>query len=221
MRGIDGPRLFLWVLLAGSAAMLVLLGVRHRTLRESFHEHRRTDMRVQRGQYVPSFKGITAAADESLTVGQGPVGSRQVLIFLTSTCPYCRQTLPFWKRMAGQLADSITAGSPVRILALTTDSLTVAKEYARINQLPFPLVPLEGMRLVSMYRAFVVPQTIVIDHEGRVLLARHGVIETQQALDSVIKAAVNAKPESASGQAAADAANEWVPSFGELVPNGD
>ncbi|MEO5590248.1 MAG: hypothetical protein ABIS03_11730 [Gemmatimonadaceae bacterium] len=76
------------------------------------------------------------------------------------------------------------------------------------SQLPFPLVPLEGMRLVSMYRAFVVPQTIVIDNDGRVLFARHGVINTRQALDSVVAAALKPERKRTVGLAGVDAVSE-------------
>ena len=59
-----------------------------------------------------------------------------------------------------------------------------------------------------MYRAFVVPQTIVIDNDGRVLFARHGVINTRQALDSVADAALKPEPKRTVGLAAVDPMSE-------------
>lgn len=176
-----------WVLLSLSAAMLVALGVKYRTLREGFLEHRRADTRIQRGAYVPSFTGVSTAGD-SLTVGVPSAGRRQLLILLTSTCPFCRETLPVWKGLAERLSGLSSAGQGVRVLGLTTDSMSVATKYAEANDLPFPLVPFPNRKLASLYRGFTVPQTIVIDAEGRVVFARHGVIGTAQAADSIVAA---------------------------------
>lgn len=90
--------------------------------------------------------------------------------------------------MPVQLSSSLRGGAGVQVVALTSDSMRVAAEYARDNRLPFPLVPFPITALVSMYRGFVVSQTIVIDGQGRVLFDRHGVITTKEAVDSVIEA---------------------------------
>lgn len=183
-RNIAKLNLLPWALLFLSALVLAALGVKYRTLRQDFLEHRRADTRLQRGAYVPLFAGVSATGD-SLVVGQPPAG-RQVLIFLTSTCPFCRETLPFWKQMARLSQSSSWSREHVPILALTTDSMTVARAYATRNELPFPLVPFPSRKFASMYRGFTVPQTIVVDAEGRVLLARHGVINMTQAVDSIM-----------------------------------
>lgn len=187
VRRLLSPKVIPWVLLSLSAIVLVALGVKYRTLREDFVEHRRADTRLQRGAYVPSFTGLSTGGD-SVAVGNAFSGERQVLIFLTSTCPFCRETLPAWKGMAGRLSDSSFVGQGVRVLGLTTDSLSDATKHAEANDLPFPLVPFPNRNLVSLYRGFTVPQTIVVDAEGRVIFARHGVIRTAQAVDSILAA---------------------------------
>lgn len=175
-----------WVLLVLASATLVAIGTRHRALRESFLDHRRADMRVQHGGYVPAFTALSVSG-EVVTVGESQMQGRQVLIFLTSACPFCRETLPTWKRMAERLSSSVP-GQNVQLVALTTDSMKTAKAYAVSNRLPFPLVPFPNRRSAWLYRGLVVPQTIVIDHDGRVLFARHGVVNTTNAVDSIIAA---------------------------------
>lgn len=187
MRNVQ--KLIPWLLLAAASVLLVVLGMQHRSLRGAFLEHRRADRRLQVASYVPTFAGISVAGD-SVTVGAAPDEGRQVLFFLTSTCPFCRQTLPSWTQLAGRLAALPATEPRVQVVALTTDSMTVAVPYAQSNKLPFALVPFPSRKHVSLYRAFSVPQTVVIDSEGRVLFARNGVIDTPAAVDSVMAAAL-------------------------------
>lgn len=67
----DPLRLVPWLLLALASVVLVLLGVRHRSLRDAFVEHRRADLRLQVASYVPAFTGVSVAGD-SMTVGATP-----------------------------------------------------------------------------------------------------------------------------------------------------
>lgn len=193
VRGFLSPKLVPWVLLSLSGMVLVALGLKYRTLRQDFLEHRRADTRLQPGTYVPSFTAVSATGD-SLMAGYASAGERQLLILLTSTCPFCRETLPEWKGLVGRLADSSLADHDLRVLGLTTDSLSDAAAYAKANDLPFPLVPFPNRKLASLYRGFTVPQIIVSDAEGRVVFARHGVIRTTQAVDSILAALVVSAP---------------------------
>jgi len=178
-------RLVPWALLALLAVIVVVLGAKFRGLREDFQDHRRADSRLQRAAYVPAFTAVSSAGD-SVLIGEGQADSRQVLILLTSTCPFCRETLPSWKQIAKRISEAPSSRQVVQVVALTTDSAAIARRYAEASDLPFPLVSLPTRRLASLYRAFVVPQTIVLDSDGRVLFARHGVINTKQAVDSII-----------------------------------
>lgn len=181
-----------WLLLTLACAVLVLLGLKHRRLREDFIDHRRADGRLQAGMYVPAFHG-TSVTNDSIAVGAPPFSGRQVVVLLTAACPFCRQSLPSWNALASALAAVPQGTVATRLVGLTTDSLPVAESYAMQHKLGFPLVPFPSRKHVALYRAFTVPQTIVLDWDGRVLHSRHGVVESKAAIDSVI-AAVNRPP---------------------------
>lgn len=183
-----------WILLSASTAMLVAVSIKYRALRADFLEHRRGDMRVQQGAYLPSFKGVSVAGD-SLIIGELTHGY-QILILLTAACPFSRESVPYWTRLAHLSKRSASDGEP-QLVALTTDSMAVARAYAADHHLPFPLVPFPSRNLASLYRGTTVPQTIVIDSDGRVLFARHGVIDTILAVDSILAASTVAGPRSA------------------------
>lgn len=178
-----------WVLVATLGAALMFISTKHRKLREEFLEHRRSDDRASVGQFVPAFASPTVN-NTLVSIGDPKGNDRQLLIFLTSACPYCRQTLPIWKAVAHRV-DSLSLRS-VEMIGLTTDSVRLATNYSATNTLPFPLVVFPSPRLVATYHAFRVPQTIVVDSSGRVLYARSGVL-TPPAVDS-LWTAVTAKP---------------------------
>jgi peroxiredoxin len=173
-----------WSLAAALAVLLLVLTARHRQLRHEYIEHRGAELRIQRGIYLPGI-AATAARGEVVTVAQSPEGTRQVLFLLTAACPFCAATLPSWKHIARELGSD----ERIDVIALTTDPQNVAMRHARAVDLSVPLVSFPDRRAAWLYRAYTVPQTVVIDHEGLVLHVRHGVISTSEAADSVITAA--------------------------------
>ena len=48
---------------------------------------------LQRGSWVPTVS-LTTTDDSTVTVGERSDGGRQLLLVFTTTCPYCRASLP-------------------------------------------------------------------------------------------------------------------------------
>jgi peroxiredoxin len=172
--------------------LVLALSYRNHSLRAEFIDHRRSDMRAERGDFIPTF--TTRATDgQILTVAHNEDSTaRQVVFVLTSTCPYCRQTLPSWGRITTRLR--ATGARPVSVIALTSDSLAEAKRFASAQQFAFPVVPFPERKLVTLSHARVVPQTLILNAEGRVIFSRRGVIATRAAEDSIVDAALRVLP---------------------------
>jgi hypothetical protein len=179
------PKYSTLALLVASAVVLTALGAKHKGLSREFLQHRRSDARLQEGMYVPVFQAASVAGD-SITVGEPAPGQFQVLILLTSTCPYCRASLPYWTQLTQQVRKSGMLDATNGVVALTPEPDSVATAYASTHEVTFPLVALPSRRLASLFRADLIPQTIVIDHHGRVVLARPGVLDTEAAVDSIV-----------------------------------
>jgi peroxiredoxin len=132
---------------------------------------------------VPTFRALTLGGD-SVTIGATP-GRRQVLLFFTTTCPYCLASLPAWRRIAA--ADS---AEPTRfdLIGVSLDSAEQSSRYVMVHAVPFLVVMLPERKLARLYRASSVPLTMVLDSTGRVVYARLGQLPLQVA-DSVISAA--------------------------------
>ena len=102
---------------------------------------------------------------------------------LTTTCPFCRATLPVWAVLADSLAR--LGKGHIRVVAISLDSLGQSRRYAAEHGIRYPVVTLLSEKLRRLYRARWVPQTIVLNSEGVVLFAHVGRIQAGPTLDSV------------------------------------
>jgi peroxiredoxin len=190
-RGVSSTELLPWLLLLTCAGMLLWIGVRHRQLRLDLSNHRSDAARIQRGDFVPAFEGVSTAG-ERIQIAPGNARQVQIVYLLTSSCPYCRATLPLWSELA-RVVRSDSSLSDVRVIGLTSDSAHVAQAFADSAALPFPLVQFPELRLLALFKGQVVPQTAVLRGDGRVLYVRHQAITDRRAIDSVLVAISSAR----------------------------
>jgi peroxiredoxin len=166
-----------------AAGLVVVLGLQVRALRRQVLVERRKPLLPAAGQVVPPVRTTTLAGD-SVLLGEGAPGTRQVLFVFNTSCGVCVKTLPAWQRVAAQLAGD----SAVALVGWSQDpdSLTVPSVAA--HGLPFPVVAGLPYKYLKLYHAWGVPATLVVDAEGSVLYGRPGIL-TAVAGDSVVAAA--------------------------------
>lgn len=169
--------------LGAALALVVALGLKNRSLRAQYADLLERVTWPHAGMYVPRFEAVTLAGD-SVTVGEAPDDGAQVLFFFTTTCPYCRASVPYWKRIHAALAGD----TGVEVYGVQLDSLHLGPPYVRQHGIEYPVVGLEDRGMVSRYRIRRVPMTLVVDGEGRVRYARRGQLGGPAAADSVIAA---------------------------------
>ena len=170
--------------LAGALALVAVLGAQSRGMRDRIVVLERRAFLPYAGMVVPAVQAMTLAGD-TITIGDPPSEGRQVLLFFTTTCGYCRETLPAWQQLATTLRSSAEG---VEVIGVSLDSPAATVEYVRDESLTFPIVELPDARMRSLYRAKGVPITLVIGDGGRVLHSRMGALTTQNAIDSVFAA---------------------------------
>ena len=176
-----------YVALAAAAALVVVLGQQKRTLITRYNElnlrYREALTTPLRGTYLPAFQTVTLEG-QPLTVGQLPSEGRQVLLFYTTTCQFCKNSLPAWRQIAAAV-DTMTAPR-AKTYGVSLDSVDVTKKYIAEHRLPYPTFRFPDEKLASMYRAGSVPLTLVIDEQGRTIYSRLGEITKQETIDSVL-----------------------------------
>ncbi len=175
------------VALIAAAALVVIIGRRQLELTRAYTELRAKASLPYRGYAVPTFRAGTLGGD-SITVGELPdSGGRQVVFVFTTTCQFCKATLPIW----AAVADSMTrlGSGTVRVVAISLDSAAAAARYATEHHLSYPVLTFPHWKTAQLFRARAVPETVVLNQLGEVVFAHIGRLEAGPALDSVYLAA--------------------------------
>jgi hypothetical protein len=172
--------------LALALALIAVLSTQVGNLRAEVDRYARRAFQPYPGMWVPTVRTATLRGD-SVTVGATAPGRRQVLIVFKTTCEFCRQTLPAWKRLSAELlADT---ARPAEVLWLSLSSVDSTNAYVREHDIRFPVIKLPEEKLERVFRTNAVPVTVVLDETGRVIYSRLSVLGTQSAIDSVMTAA--------------------------------
>lgn len=182
--------------LGGLLAIAVLaLGISYRSLRSERDAILRRFSQPHPGMLVPAYTTTTLTGD-TLTLGAMSHDGRQVLVFFTTTCQYCRASWPAVKA----LQDRLTRVPGARMVAVALDSAHAVRRYADSAGLAIPVVPSVDGRMARLYRVRGVPQVIVLDSGGRTVYARAGALISKAAIDSIIAAATPRAQQSRANQ---------------------
>jgi peroxiredoxin len=197
-------RILPYAALVVAAALVVVLGQQKRGLIGQYNDLQQRYYRALReplpNSFLPAFQ--TATLDgRPVTIGQLPQSGRQVLFVYTTTCPYCKASLPAWRRIAS-VADTLSSPR-AQVYGVSLDSADATRKYEVANRLPYPSVRFPEQKLISMYRAGAVPMTLVLDQNGRTVYSRVGELRAPAAIDSVLTALRQKDPPPAPARPAA------------------
>lgn len=170
-----------WILpLAGLLALSALVFVLVREVRQLRQEVAACEAErwtATVGMYVPPF---AVGSGPAAVVAGSPDAGAQLVLLLDEHCEFSRASLPAWNRIALGL-DPEGRGIVFGLSSRPIDA-------AAMPELRFPVFAFPGRNYAGMYRASVVPQTLIIDASGRVRYARVGALDAAVAVDSVISA---------------------------------
>jgi peroxiredoxin len=164
----------------------IVLARRVNTLGEAYTALQRRASQPYRGYVVPTVTAPTLAGDSMIVGETRDSNSVQVVYVFTTTCPYCRATLPIWDAVTDSARRLY--GSSVQVVAMSLDSTHVTARYAESNQLAYPVAFFPDWKAARHYRARVVPQTLVLNRIGEVLYAHIGQLSAGPGLDSLYAA---------------------------------
>lgn len=173
---------FTWIALLAASALVVVLGMQNRGLRED--RDRLTDRAAYAypGMYVPVVDAPRIDGGR-LALGS-PVGEFQVVFFFNETCTYCLRSAPTVVDVAARLRREF--GERVAMVGVCQCTPDKARDYARAHGFAFPVVTVGAQRALALYRARGVPMLLAIDREGRVRHAIQGVFDTKGQVDGLL-----------------------------------
>jgi hypothetical protein len=177
----------LLVALMGTLGLTVVLVQQSRAQRAQIATLRMERLLPHSGRWVPAVRTATLTGD-SVTLGSAAAGRRQLLFLFTTTCQYCKESLPGWKEIAARIEREHAAR--VEVVGVALNSVPLAAPYVAANGLNYPVTHFPSRRLTRVFAARTVPYTVVIDSAGRVAYARARAVLTPEAIDSIVAAAV-------------------------------
>jgi thiol-disulfide isomerase/thioredoxin len=154
------------------ASIIAVLGQKNRALEEKNRGLVRRFTEAHPGMLVPVYRAASLTGD-SVTVGQNSMGERQVLFFFTTTCEYCRASLP-----ALAVLDSVIRRTPdmhatLNGVALDSVAASVRRFVDSAGVRMAVLLP-PTPRMALLYRVRAVPTVLVVDSGGRTPLCAPG-----------------------------------------------
>jgi len=177
-------RLALLIALAAAAVLILALAQEKQSLEARYGKLVARIQHPHAGMYVPVVHAPSVGGD-SFVIGETGEGERQVLVVFSMTCGYCDASVAAWETIAAQLAEE----SGVRVFGVSRDSLEATRAYVEDHGLSFTVVTFTEPRIRALYRLQAVPQTLILNKDGRVIYARLGAVESEAAVDSVLAAA--------------------------------
>jgi thiol-disulfide isomerase/thioredoxin len=178
----------LGVALFAASGLVLVLSNRNGELSADYQRLRVQTTLPHGGTIVPTFRTTTLQGHPVVVGELTDSAARQVLFVFNTTCPFCLATIPVWRR----LADSLGRFKGVQVLAISLDPADSASRYVAENAIPYSVVTFPQPKLTRLYRATLVPQTVVLDWRGTVIYAKTGTLDPA-ALDALY-AALARKP---------------------------
>jgi thiol-disulfide isomerase/thioredoxin len=150
---------FLHVIVVVLAVEVVILSRQNREFKE--REDRSQRESVKPGDTL-SFLGISALDQ----VTRLDSSSRKRVIFVFSTkCPFCKETFPFWNKLARETGES----KVIDYLGICLDGAEETRAYSDEHKPEFPVfIATNKESYVKANRLYGVPQTIIASADGRV-----------------------------------------------------
>jgi peroxiredoxin len=183
-RYLSSRALILLGLLVASG-LVVALGMEVRGLRADLRSASDRNRFLGPGMYIPRLELVDPDGGTGV-IGDARQGTGEILLIYNTTCPFCRSVLPVWMELSERAS---VAG--VAVHGLSLDPARETAGFSAEHHLGFRSLLLETERERSLLRAGAVPQTLVLDQEGRILAAMRGAL-TMEAGDSLLRIATSA-----------------------------
>ena len=151
--------IFLHIVVVVLAIEVVILARQNNQLKEARSSAQQESLKV--GDYF-SLSGIVPLARD---MRLDSTSARQVIFVFTTRCPFCKETLPFWKEIACRAEEA----RDVAVIGICLDQVVPTKAYVEEEKLTFPIFIAEDKDwLVQTNKLHGVPQTIIRTTSGRV-----------------------------------------------------
>lgn len=148
---------FLHIAIIVLAAQVVLFADQNRKLKERMsspqQDHFKEGESLALGELIPVNDGVFPKVFEQ----------DQLIFVMTTTCPFCKESLPLWKALAVDHARDFS------VLAISLDEKEQTLKYVEEQGIDFPVfLPADMQEFKKQMKSTAVPKTIIRAKDGRV-----------------------------------------------------
>jgi peroxiredoxin len=135
---------------------------------------------LSKGDTVHAFQAI-GLDGESTRIDPGNAAGKTLFFMFSTRCPFCVKNVDQWNWIVEQ-----TAGKQVNIAGLCPDSLDRTREFASHVGITFPTFSIFDDSVLTGLKLDLVPQTVLVDSTGRVLLVWGGLLSDKRSREVVL-----------------------------------
>lgn len=152
---------FLHIAVVALAAQVVVLTSQNKKLKESQPQSKKEQ--IKEGDQL-AFGQLEPLRDARVDTSS----SKQIVFVMTTTCQFCKQSVPMWNQLAA------TRNLSISIIGISLDDRERTIEYVKSNNILFPVFLSSDQEFFkNSSRVYSVPKTILRQSGGRVLKVWH------------------------------------------------
>jgi peroxiredoxin len=121
---------------------------------------------------VPAFTAYDADGND-VSIRYSPEAPRTLLFWFAPGCESCEGNIDFWNEIYDKYKDSPS----MRYLGLCAGTPDEAREFIDTYRIQFPVICVTDKFIVEAYEGHVLPQTVLISPEGKIIKVWPGALE--------------------------------------------
>ena len=164
----------LCVIVVAMGIEIIYLILQNRRLQQALTNPRTYFKTLTKDQQVPSFRGTDVNGKE-VFITYTPSSPHTILFWFSPGCHACDLNIEFWKGLYEKYQHQ-----NLRFFGLCVSGPEETRKFIKEFGIPFPVIMMSDPILVESYKGNVIPQTLLIDPEGKVKGAWPGPLEDKQ-----------------------------------------
>jgi peroxiredoxin len=168
------PNILPTTLVGVLAIYVIILTKKNHALEDDLHFLKTPPEPLTSGDTVPPFTMIDLDGNEHLLTYQDHPEPYLFYIFSTS-CPFCEKNIDAWSTLM-----EFGRQHGVDVVGLSMHDMEKTREYFTSRMVPYQVFSVNDTSFAKRYKIFAVPQTLLINGDGRVERCWFGKLSREQ-----------------------------------------
>jgi peroxiredoxin len=164
----------LYVIVVAMGIEIIYLILQNRRLQQALTNPRTYFRTLTKNQQVPSFRGADVNG-KKVFITYTPSSPHTIIFWFSPGCHSCDVNIGFWTELYQKYQNE-----NLRFFGLCVSGPEETRKFIKEFGISFPVIMMSDPILVESYKGNVIPQTLLIDPEGKVKGAWPGPLEEKQ-----------------------------------------